>query len=1139
MKLEQIQNKNLENSQDLNNQESLEKSEKIIKLISETETTLDAITDEVLKEDTDEITQRLIELGATSEEVGSILARIKTVDSKIEDTQQKTFQNFYTTLDKFYSENFQHLGKSIMAEIRMRPIYKKYNQLDKEQTRRYRKYDKNKTPVEDRKYLGLSQDIFENAETFEENPELVEKYKFNETNIRDIETYQDNYKYRRDSFQDKFKSPLNYDDENEHEILSRLYAVQLNQIRQKLINKENDIEKNLNVYFRPGIERYINSDHHSVFSKKNADQGEIWYSTSVVNRTKAFIKAVEKDKITLSDDQKSLLRKKVVDIFENSLDDLSKNIYANDMKDLEKFIDLCEFSNNQRKVLDLSIFKMMESNKRDPVSRFLDNPEFSYTDEQIEKVFNIIKELEIDERGIKIKGRKQENPDIISIEKLSGFPFTEVQKNFLKESVFNANRKKLLTISEIGDYLKLINELKKTQQKDTFLTSEQNEELKTTAYSLIPETVKKYIDNKIASCKDQISNALSIRDILKDIPDEFKTVVQKLIEERQVAWQEDLEKMLSIQKRSNRSEYDLWINEINPLVAHEIKSGVLSLNRKEDGAILLEYIKKVGAKNLPNYFKLFAEIKRSDSADKMPQDLKDYIKTLFSIHVDKICEKDPKNLNLVINEMEKFRKSFTTDLMNEKIELIDKVLKSDIGKEFLVSTKGNSNHSQGGTLEQVLLAYKKNVQKNPKLFKLKEGYEIKQIEIGEYQEQSELNEQEIEKQIEPILLNIDLISYYERLYSSIESIKNDFSLSQKIKAFSLQISNEFEEERNTINEKIQDEESKETKNEKALENLKKRQTVLSGQQKIFSSFKPESTAGIPLLMEKYNKLIPDNFNSKMSLLLELSMQDMAKIFPDQVTRLNNREIFTEKPTADSVSVLTEFVRSHVGEHYLNKKHGEEQAIKTEDKTLLKYLKKAWGAQDFEKGILAITESKLNLLQRGEISEKKKIITMIPSKGMQRIFSGDLGGACTSRRNLEFAKGEYENIVSYSLVLDKDTPKERFAGSFLIVETKTENGKPILILRANNPQQNLYQMIDTNELIEKTIEEVKKVAEKRGISQVGVAYNKGSASNRSFVVDYYQKNFDKSKALQLKKTKDTIFNGYDIYKKSGSHFTVLI
>lgn len=461
-------------------------------------------------------------------------------------------------------------------------------------------------------------------------------------------------------------------------------------------------------------------------------------------------------------------------------------------------------------------------------------------------------------------------------------------------------------------------------------------------------------------------------------------------------------------------------------------------------------------------------------------------------------------MNLVLNEIEKYRQSIAKSLVNEDASVINKVLQSEYGKEFFYSVKGTSGHGQGGTLEEVLKTYQKNHEVHPELFKIPDGYVEKTVSVSEY---ASRESSDTEKQSSEILNNPDLVNFHEKVFQAVQSLSDSDPIHLK------------------------------QKNEKALVGLNAKKTALENLVQQLNSLDVRGK-NLSEIMDTYGSILPDDLPSKQELFMMLSMIDMSERFKDQVEKIKDQNMFTKKPSIDTVSILTQFIGSYVREHYLEKKHGEAEAITASNQKTLRYLKKVWGTQEFEKGILATSEAKLNLIERGVISSKKKNITFVPSKGMQRIFSGDLGGACTSIQNLNFAKGKYENIVSYSLVIDKDSPEERFVGSFLVIETRTDDDEPILVIRANNPAQNLAQL-DTDSLIEQIIGTVKRVAETRGIKKVGIAYNSGSASNRQFVVNYYQKSFSKENAIQLKKTEETTFNNHPIYNKNGEHPTVLV
>ncbi len=1134
----------------------------------------DALTDEK------EITERLLTLGASEEDISVVIARLTTLDGEIKKAKQTTYENTLDKLDTFYQENFSHMGKAIIAEFRMRPIYKKYIKLDRESFKIYLKGEKLKKKLKKKDpnidpevnlnseefdpyrirntgLYGGNSDIFQAAEEYQKIPEFVKKYNYNETNIQDLQTYQQNYKNRR--YKHNLRGLLTIHEEDEHSILSRLYAIQLNQIREKLKENDSNIKENLDVYFQPSIERYISLDHSRVYSKKNAGPDGVGHITSVVSRVQSFVKALTADNIILSDAQKKMLREKTLDIFEKNEDDVAAHLY--ELKDVLSFIELCDFSNEQKKMFNSVLFNsMLRQRGRHSFRYIIENPNFPYTEEQIEKIFKIVEQSNITSGGIRIPyGKKENEYNSIGNDMIAKFPFTASQKEKIGEAVVNATIEELSVKANNGDFAHIMYFEKENTSSITtgLLNQAQFEKIVKRSQELFLVSAKNYIQKFKGFTMQGVGGEMwsesnfdiaATGDLIKCLqtyPEDKDKVADLLA---QVPWKDSILKMLDIQKRPRRAEYDPWVTDITPLVKQMMvdqlfsfeKNGVLSLENPKDGEVVYEYVKKVGPKNLPNYFRLFQKLQKTASISELPQEVKDDLKQSFKIDADDLCKNDPTNLNLIVNEIEKIRTGFSQDLINENFALVDKTLASSYGKEFLMSVKGASGHSQGGDIDTVMKKYKETLETNPEVFTLPVGYEKINIEVSEYASDTEVTDIDIEKEVATVLSNPDLINYYSKVFKAVESFRENTQLDKKLSIYNTEIEKAFQTELNNINQKIDEEKAKEDKNDKAIENLGKRKLALGEQIKNFDfTTKQMSGEDLPKVMEVYSSLVPDTIPQKQEVLMELSLRDMEKRFPDQFAKINNQNLVYKVPSADSISIFNEFVRSHVGEHYLNKKHGEGDAIKTSDKNLIKYLKKAWGSQDFEKGILAITDKRIGVLERGELSDTKKVVTLIPSKGMQRIFSGDLGGACTSRRNLEFAEGKYQNIVSYSLILNKDTQKEKLAGSFLLIEAQTEDKQPILIVRANNPSQNLANMIDSNELVGKILDEARNVAKRRNIPLVGVAYNQGSASNRTFVADYYHKTFATPAKVQLEENEETKFNGYEIFKKEGQHPTVLI
>ena len=1140
-------------------------TQQIEKLV-ELENQIESVANQSISNE-DEITKRLTALNANKIEVERVISKVRGIDHQIEDSKKNAFEKVSKVLGNFYAEHFKGMGKSIVAEFKMRPIYDKYIRLEKESYNIWKKGEKIKTknPNADLNNLDpygirsvhMVHDIFDNAEVYKKIPTFVEKNNYDESNLEDLKTYQEYYMHRRfKEFPGEMVRGYIHQ-ENEGEILGMLYAIQLNQIRKKLSENDPTISENFEAFFQPGTAHYYDKNNNSVFSEENGVSQNTQYSRSITERIVAFKKAIEKDNIILSDEQKFILRNKILDIFENNEDDIALNLYK--IEDINSVVRLCDFSAEQVRLINSIIFNiMLKSEKRHWLNAAFNNQGFSYTKDQVDTIFAIVQHADIHPEGIRIPHLarsdnfgNQGQYDVVSIKDLNRFPFTAEQKVLIGEALSASIVREFNNKIGNGDFQYFVDFKKNNSHLESgeFITKEQFDNIASTLSVSFLDATESYIQKNLTVLegdvekvemknwyKDKIElvpkremvarnfDIAKVAELVKHLEhfSDNKDRSQELL--AKIPWVESIYKMMNFQKRPRRAEYDPWVTELIPLIQTSLMNESMSLNNPKDGEVLFEYIKRIGPRNLPNYFVLFKKLVDAGSVDVLDSENKKEIKSSFGIDVDEVCKKDPKNLNLVFAETEKFRASFGSDLVDENSSIVNKCFASKYGQEFFCASFANSGFGYGGESKKILETYKKYSEKNPEAFKVPEGYLPVTLEIPEFTTK-ETGDLEDEDKINELLQNPDLVSAHSNIYGALENL-NVKPKQMRLEEYNKSITENFHKEIRTIDTKLDEMNTGKDVNQKALDNLTKRREILLSQLNSFNQ-SSESLLSMNLenIMDSYQELIPDAFGSKHEILMQLSLEDMSTRFPEEFAKIKNPNLIKKFPTLDSVSIFSEFVRTHVGEHYLNKKHGENDAIRTENKNLIKYLKKIWGTQDFETKILSVTNEKLTAFERGDLTSQTKPITIIPSKGIQRIISGHLGSACTSRRAGELAEGKYPNITSYSLVMDKGTQKEKFVGSFLVIETKTKDNQPILVIRANNPSQNMYNTVDTKALVDKIFDEVRNVAKRRNIPFVGVALGHGTASNRTFVTEYH--NIAAKERIGLKDNAETNFNGHQI------------
>jgi hypothetical protein len=601
-----------------------------------------------------------------------------------------------------------------------------------------------------------------------------------------------------------------------------------------------------------------------------------------------------------------------------------------------------------------------------------------------------------------------------------------------------------------------------------------------------------------------------------------------------IPWSEGLAKIAAIQKQTTRDEFNPWRTQLIPLIEKTMNSNIISIEQKEDGVDLYEYVSRFGMRDMPLIFKLFLEVRRCSSIDVMDDSLKETLRASFDIDAEKLCRKDKTNMGLILSELEKAAERMQQGIMEEDLDSIRNIAASDYTIELFNALKGNSGFNHFADSQTVLKKYIETQAAHPEKFTLLPGYIPAEVAIPELKASVTVEaEYEMEKTLRNAELKTVLDSYADLIVTAEQPFDSAVFKDEVLNTFRLKI--------DEVDQRLSVEEAKESPNEKALIGLKKKkEATLHNLAQFESALAAQKNITEPgMLIEMVHDFVPAEWEGKRDLLMRLSLQDIAQRMPEGYQ--NFSEHFSDIGTAEKLERSAEFITNYVREHYLKKKHGEEKAIQTDNKEVLKTLRKYWGVQDFEKSILAVSNEKMKLLSRGEVLQSTRSVTCIPSKGVQRVITGDLGKACTSGMDYRLAQGEYEGVTSYSLVIDKGTKQERFIGSFIVIETKTESEEPILILRANNPQQNLFSMLNGDTLIEAIIDEVKKLAVRRNIPHVAVPLDASgaSSSNRPEVSAYYQRHFKDNAKVGLVNTPDTNFNGYAIWNKTGGCAVVKI
>jgi len=152
---------------------------------------------------------------------------------------------------------------------------------------------------------------------------------------------------------------------------------------------------------------------------------------------------------------------------------------------------------------------------------------------------------------------------------------------------------------------------------------------------------------------------------------------------------------------------------------------------------------------------------------------------------------------------------------------------------------------------------------------------------------------------------------------------------------------------------------------------------------------------------------------------------------------------------------------------------------------------------------------------------------IPTRGILMEFSGQIAGACWASKYDSIAK-EFPNFTSIIMVQNPGTKFERLAGAYFLIETTSQDGTPLLVIRGLNPIENVINSMDVADFFEKTVSHAKGIANKMGRKLAIVIDNHrgGAATNRGAVYNHLAELAPNLEKIILN-TEDTTFNNYNI------------
>ncbi len=616
-----------------------------------------------------------------------------------------------------------------------------------------------------------------------------------------------------------------------------------------------------------------------------------------------------------------------------------------------------------------------------------------------------------------------------------------------------------------------------------------------------------------------------------------------------------IQRLEGLQSRVANEEYDPWRTELNPLIANALEEKIISLDSVADGEALYSFVQEYGMHNTKLLFRFHVELSRAASAADLKPETRAQLQETLSISLENV---PPGELfERVTAELKKFRRKIQSDLL---ADVVSKEMRTDLGIDIFNTIKSSpSKWAKQGHEKKIIDQWVATLEAHPELGQLPEGYKELTLRVAEVAPVDLTDpgaaQEQLKKQ-EKILANPDVLRVVDQFYRAFKEAPREIKdlpawWNEKATLLSSEIKQEID---------VLDQRRAAAKNPKAADSMRAQQEKLNtGLVTISAMEVPNFNAEKALawdtelisFMNRVASAIPEQVKTREHILRVLSAMHQKIVLAtstDGVGIVLENAIAQTNPeyplNANAVRSWEGHFTDYLKEHYLNNNQANHEVTKHAEipPELLKTLQLAWGTRiKSEEHPLVQAKRKIDDLSSGEKTGKKTEISLVPSKGLLRIYGGDIGDACYASRHDELASGAYEKLTEFSFVTGRGTEKERLRGSVLVIETTTAAGEKAMVIRANNPQEGLLRQIDGEGLVMETIKGLQSIAEARGIKIVTVPLDEAtqSCSNRATVAKVYKNKFTGRDGIMLTDEPETNFNGYEIWDSTKKHKVVAV
>ena len=606
--------------------------------------------------------------------------------------------------------------------------------------------------------------------------------------------------------------------------------------------------------------------------------------------------------------------------------------------------------------------------------------------------------------------------------------------------------------------------------------------------------------------------------------------------DRLVPWARSLEKLHEVYPSMADDHGSPWEQSVDLLVKTAREGNLLSLDRAEDGALFVDFIRKFGPGNERACLEAFVALKRARTMNELSDRVRGNLAELLGDAQVESFRSPDATLNAILQ----WKRDLTGILLRDKVP---PGIRSEIGEGIFRGTKGSSPYGGQNDESEVVRMWERTVGKNPEAGRLPAGYEEIGFSVRGSTREKSVDFDRLEQEI---LDNPNVLGTIRRPY--LES----FSAGTRTRSYIVDVGRR-EVVRETHEQIQRMEEAVSRLSGRALDGAQKNLFRLRDRLEVFlrlpegnafADAAGDTEASVVRLMEELSA-VREKSPAIDAYLRALSFSHILDRAPAAVA-MALQELAGRGEAGDAVDgpmihAVRKFLVGYLAEHYLNDNPVDhETGHEPFSPDLRKALARAWQVTgDLGNHPIIQASDRLRQAEAGRSTTRTVDVALVPAQGLLRTFAGDVGQVCYSSKHELLAKGGVPDLHAMIFVTGRGTSQEKLAGSVLFVETETPDGKKALIIRANNPLEDLFKKVDGADLVRATIDAAIETAKRRGLDLVVAPLDEGSGTHRLGVLDYYREQYSERPPVELVNEPETSFNGYDNWNSDGYHPVVEI